>query len=112
MVSIYRQDGLRTKIILPGRYGSEQSKQEYERLLCQLRANGGQLPADDAKKDIPIAELILRFMAERIVPYYVDPTTKQPTGEQVNWTGGARLENLARLGEHYLSTPLFDGLTG
>ncbi len=42
-VSIYRADGSRSEIILPGAYGSEQSKQEYERLLCQLRANDGKL---------------------------------------------------------------------
>ena len=44
VVSIYRADGSRTEIVLPGDYGSEESKQEYERLLAQLRANNGKLP--------------------------------------------------------------------
>ena len=85
-VSIYRQDGTRTEIILPGRYGSRQSKEEYERLLCQLRANDGKLPADKDAADITIAELIERFMQERVVPYYLDPVTKEPTHEQGNMT--------------------------
>jgi hypothetical protein len=80
-VSTYRTDGSRTEIILPGRYGSEKSKQEYERLLCQLRANGGQLPAD-AKKDITIAELVLKFMSHAET-YYVDPVTKTATNEVI-----------------------------
>src|ERR1019366_2626152 len=61
-VSIYRTNGSRTEVILPGDYGSEQSKQEFERLLCQLRANGGKLPTGAATKDISIAELVLKFM--------------------------------------------------
>jgi integrase len=81
-VSIYRQDGSRTEIILPGKFGSEQSKQEYERLLCHLRANGGQLPAGTAKKDVTIAELVLEFM-ERANTYYVDPVTKAATNEVI-----------------------------
>jgi hypothetical protein len=50
-VSINRTDGSRTEVILLGAYGSEQSKQEHERLLCQLRANGGQMPAETTKRD-------------------------------------------------------------
>ena len=42
-VSIYRADGSRTEILRPGKFGSEQSKAEFERLLCQLRANAGSL---------------------------------------------------------------------
>jgi len=61
--------------LLPGAYGSEESKQEYDRLLCQLRANGGKWPAEAPKKDITIAELVLMFMAHAET-YYVDPVTK------------------------------------
>ena len=35
--------------------------------------------------DLAIAELIVRFMQERVIPYYVDPITKQPTGKQENF---------------------------
>ena len=38
VVSIYRRDGSRTEVILPGDFGSEQSRQEYERLLGKERA--------------------------------------------------------------------------
>jgi integrase len=81
VVSIYRQDGSRTEVILPGKYGSDQSKQEYERLLCQLRANGGKLPSDAARKDFTVAELVLKYM-EHASTYYVDPVSKEPTTEQ------------------------------
>jgi hypothetical protein len=62
-VSIYRTDGSPTEVILPGEFGSEQSRQEYERLLCQLRANGGRLPAENSSSDLTIAEVIEKFMA-------------------------------------------------
>jgi integrase len=98
VVSIYRQDGSRTEIILPGLYASEQSKQEYERLLCQLRAHGGQLPIE-AAKDITIAELVLKFM-EHANTYYVDPVTKTATNEVIAYR--AALRPLCRL---YADTP-------
>src|ERR1700674_3319413 len=79
-VSIYRTDGSRTEVILPGKFGSGKSKEEYERLLCQLRTYGGQLPADPARRDITVAELVLKFMAHAET-YYVDPVTKSPTTE-------------------------------
>jgi hypothetical protein len=93
-VSIYRTDGTRTEIVLPGTYGSEQSKQEYERLLAQLRANGGRLPVTTTKKDITVAELVLKFM-QHAETYYVDPATKENTSEFV--TIQAALRPLSRL---------------
>ena len=35
-ITVYRADGTRTEILLPGSYGSEESKQEYERILMSL----------------------------------------------------------------------------
>jgi integrase len=99
VVSIYRTDCTRTEVILPGKYGSEQSKQEYERLLCQLRAHGGRLPAIVAKKDITIAELVLKFMAHA-ESYYVDPVTRETTSEVIACRDGLR--PLTRL---YADTP-------
>ncbi|MSU79967.1 MAG: site-specific integrase [Gemmataceae bacterium] len=80
-VSFYRADGTRTEVILPGKYGSKESKAEYERLLSQLRANGGRMPTDH-RQDLSIDELVLKFM-EHANSYYVDPVSKQPTTEVV-----------------------------
>ena len=79
-VSIYRPDGSRTELILPGKYGSKESKQEYERLLAHLRANDGKLPADGTTPDLTVAELVHRFMVHAQT-YYVDPDTGKPTSE-------------------------------
>jgi hypothetical protein len=90
-VSIYRTDGSRTEIILPGKYGSAESKQEFERILALLRAHAGKLPDKQGKSlDLTIAELIHRFMDERVANYYVDPGTKKPTGEQENFASAMR----------------------
>ncbi len=90
-VSIYRTDGSRTEVILPGKYGSAESKQEYERLLAQLRGNAGRLPDNQSKApDLTIAELIARFMEDRVATYYVNPATKEPTGEQENFASAMR----------------------
>ena len=88
VVSIYRTDGSRTETLLPGPYGSEESRQEYERLLAQLRSNGGSLPGT-VRKDITIAELVLKFL-EHANTYYVDPITKQPTSEVTACRDGLR----------------------
>ena len=32
-VSVYRADGLRVEVLLPGPFGSDESKAEYERIL-------------------------------------------------------------------------------
>jgi hypothetical protein len=98
-VSIYRADGSRTELLLPGDFGSQESSLEYERLLCQLRAHGGMLPIDAAKRDITIAELVLKFMAHAET-YYVDPVTKMATSEVVACRDGLRA--LCRL---YAETP-------
>ena len=45
VVSVYRADGSRKEILLPGKYGSEESKQEYARILSQLSVGNGNLPA-------------------------------------------------------------------
>jgi integrase len=83
-VSIYRQDGSRTEIILPGHYGSDESKQEYERLLAQLRVGYGKLPAEKAPSDLTIAELVARFMADHVEQHYRRPDGT-PTGEKANF---------------------------
>jgi integrase len=44
-----------------------------------------------------VAELMVRFMEERVIPYYVDPVTKEPTVEQGNFR--AALTPMKRLYE-------------
>jgi hypothetical protein len=91
VVSVYRADGSRSEILLPGPHGSEESKQEYERVLAVLRANAGKLADRQCKAfDLTIAELIARFMEERVATYYVNPATKEPTGEQENFASAMR----------------------
>ena len=79
VVSYYRADGTRTETILSGKYGSRESKAEFERLLSQLRANEGQMPTD-LRQDLTISELVLKFL-EHAKKHYVDPTSKEPTSE-------------------------------
>ncbi len=97
-VSFYRADGARTEVILPGKFGSKESKAEYERLLPQLRANGGRMPIGH-RQDLSIDELVLKFL-EHAKTYYVDPATKEPTREVV--TCRDSLRPLCRL---YGNTP-------
>jgi hypothetical protein len=86
IVTVYDADGRRRGILLPGKFESKESRAEYKRLLARLNANDGALPQPEAKApDLAVAELIVRFMQERVIPYYVDPITKQPTGEQENF---------------------------
>src|SRR5438105_5013564 len=54
----------------PGKHGSEESKQEYERLLTQLRANNNKLPDRTPSSDLTCAELAQRFMQEHVEPHY------------------------------------------
>jgi hypothetical protein len=42
-VSVYRADGSRTEILLPGDFNSQVSKEEYNRVVAQLNANDGML---------------------------------------------------------------------
>ena len=71
---------------MPGPYESEESRREYKRLLNSLDANDGRLPKQDIQAPAPlVSELIARFMEERVNGYYLDPITKEPTGEQENF---------------------------
>src|SRR4051794_8618325 len=62
VISVYRDCGSRTEIMLPGQYDSKQSRQEYERIVKKLSSHGGKLPANH-EHDLTIAELVERFMA-------------------------------------------------
>ena len=65
-----------------GNFGTKRSKDAYDRLIAEWLA-GGRCLSDS--NGLTIAELAVRFMEERVIPYYVDPATKKPTGEQVNF---------------------------
>jgi integrase len=80
-VRTYDSSGNRVEIILPGNYGSDESKQEYERILSQLRVGKGTLPATKPNHDCTITELVLEYMLHA-ESYYVDPVTRRPTSEQ------------------------------
>jgi hypothetical protein len=80
-VRTYDADGNRIEMILPGEYGSEQSKREYARILTQVVSNGSLLH-NSPVHEITIAELALKFMAHASA-YYIDPVTKAPTNEVV-----------------------------
>lgn len=88
VVSFYRADGTRTEVVLPGKFGSKESKAEYERLLSQLRANGGRMPTDH-RQDLSIDEMVLKFM-EHANAYYVDSVAKAPTTEVVSFRDALR----------------------
>jgi integrase len=84
VVDVYRKDGKRTKVYLPGSFGSDESKAAYTELLSRLSAHGGFLPDTPGKampEDLRIDELILRFLTEKVSVDYVDadgaPTTEQ-----------------------------------
>ena len=80
-VRTYDASGKRIEIILPGEYGSDESKAEYARVIAQLASGKNTLPAAMTGNDLTVAELVLRFM-EHSRTYYVDPATKKPTSEQ------------------------------
>lgn len=69
-VRTYHAVGKRVEIVLPGKYGSDESKQEYERILSQLRAGNGKLPPTKATTDLTVAELVKRFMEEHVEIHY------------------------------------------
>jgi integrase len=81
-VRTYDSSGKRVEIILPGAYGSDDSKAEYARIVAQLASGKGALPASKPNHDCTIAELVLRYM-EHAESYYVDPATKKNTNEVV-----------------------------
>ena len=79
-VIVYR-GGVRTEITLPGKYGSKESKQEYESILAQVRVAEGDLPVDPTLRvGLTIGELVDKFM-DHAEGFYVHPGTKEPTGE-------------------------------
>jgi hypothetical protein len=86
IVNVYDADGRRRGILLPGKFESKESRNEYKRLSARLNAKDGALPRPEAKAlDLAVAELIVGFMEERVIPYSVDRVTKQLAGEQENF---------------------------
>ncbi len=64
-----------------GKYGSPESRAEYDRLIAQWLANGRQLPVAVERRDLTINELILAYL--RFADgYYLK--NGQPTKEPVN----------------------------
>src|SRR5215475_9670175 len=51
VVSVYTAHGTRKEILLPGQHGSQESKEEYARVLKQLEAHNGRLPSDHLASD-------------------------------------------------------------
>lgn len=93
-VRTYDASGKRVDIILPGEFGSEESKAEYARILSQLAGGKGALPASGPVNDFTISELVLEYL-KHASTYYVDPITKAPTSEQTALRDAVR--PLARL---------------
>lgn len=83
-VRTYDVSGKRVEIILPGEYGSDESKAEYERILARLRTGNGNLPVEKLSSDVTVAELVARFMKEYVEYHYRRPDGT-PTGEKANW---------------------------
>src|SRR5262249_52280468 len=86
----YTSAGQRQSTLLPGRFGSEESREAFRRLLTRLDRFGGVAPAlEDLKRpafpNLSIGDLILKYMDEHVFGYYVDPDTKEPTGEATNF---------------------------
>ncbi len=54
-----------------GRHGSQESKQEYHRLLAEWTCNGGELPSD--KPDVTVNSLMLRY-CRHAEAYYRSPS--------------------------------------
>jgi hypothetical protein len=79
VVTVRNADGARRDILLPGQFGSDESRQEYERILAFLRTNNGCM-SKVGHGDLTVNELlVVRFVTEHVIPYYVDPHTKAPT---------------------------------
>ena len=74
VVTVYRADGSRTVVLLPGDYGSAESRHEYERLLAQLRAGDSSLPIQQsATADFTVAERgKIRFRHRSDIPLFVE----------------------------------------
>lgn len=85
IIEVYTDSGRRTAIMLPGPYGSEESRAEYARVLAILATNNGQLPTPKSNLqagDATISELVLRFFDEKVAVDYLDAYGK-PTSEAV-----------------------------
>ncbi len=62
IVTYYDSTGSRKSVMLPGAFGSRESKSEYDRLLATLKGNQGTMPVSAQEQpDITIDELILKF---------------------------------------------------
>jgi hypothetical protein len=86
VVTVRNADGSRRDILLSGPFDSQESLQEYEHLLAHLRVQGAcLLDRRGNGGTLTIAELMVKFMAERVIPYYVDPITKELIREQGNF---------------------------
>ena len=82
VVTVRDHLGDRRDILLPGQHGSDESRQEYERVCAQLRAAGGRLrPDKQSVGDLTVIELILRYVREHVESYYLD-AGGSPTSEQ------------------------------
>jgi integrase len=83
VVDVYRTDGKRTTLSLPGAFDSDESKAEYERIIGLIRENKGRLPlvTPRAPGELTIAELAVRFLNEKVDVDYVTadgrPTTEK-----------------------------------
>lgn len=69
VIDVYRHDGKRTKVYLPGPYDSPESKAEYARLVALMQAHGGRLPlhpGERAPGDLTIDEVVLLFLEKKV----------------------------------------------
>jgi integrase len=85
VVDIYDASGRRTQRLLPGPFGSPESRATYRELISRLAAHGGKLPAATGQRppdDQTVNELIVRFLDEKIAVDFVD-RDGNPTSEQI-----------------------------
>lgn len=85
---LHKSDGravvtLNVKDIMLGKYGTEQSRQMYDRYIAEWLANGRTLPEQSKPADITIMELVDRFW-RHAQAFYVN-ADGTPAGEQDNY---------------------------
>lgn len=80
-VRTYDANGKRIDLILPGTYGSKQSKDAYGELLDRLNAGGGVLSPEAPTDDLTIAELVERYLREHVDQHHRHPDGS-PTSEK------------------------------